>query len=154
MRRVVDAHQVIDRHVGVALRRRERRVAEDLLDRAQIGPAVEHVRRARVAERVRMQIGAARAERAVALHEHLHGAHGEPLPARREEERIGILVLASSDARARSERRDTGERIPGFSAERHDALFVSFADDARGHGAEIHVAAIERDRSLTRSPEP
>ena len=66
VRGVVDLEQVIGRDVGVALRRRERRVTEELLDRAEIGAAVEQVRRARVAERVGMEICATGVERAAA----------------------------------------------------------------------------------------
>ena len=48
MRGVVDPHEVLDRHVRVALRRRERSVPEHLLDGAEIRAPAEHVRRTRV----------------------------------------------------------------------------------------------------------
>ena len=54
MRTVVDAAQVARVDVAVELRRRERAVAEQLLDRAQVGAAVEQVGRERVPEAVRV----------------------------------------------------------------------------------------------------
>src|SRR6267143_84957 len=50
--RVVDAHELIRAHVGVALRRRQPAMAQELLDRPQVRPRVEQVRRERVPERV------------------------------------------------------------------------------------------------------
>ena len=50
-------------------------MAEHLLNCAQVRAAVEHVRRAGVAQGVRVQIGAARAERAVLVNEILYRAH-------------------------------------------------------------------------------
>ena len=124
MRRVVDREQVRDRDVGVALRRRERRVAEHLLDRAEIRAAVEQVRRAGVAERVRMEIGAAGAGEAVAADEELRGARVEAAPARRDEDRLRIEEArprmserggAASHARsASSALRPRGRCAPSF----------------------------------------
>src|SRR5436309_214507 len=59
---VVDLAQAPAVHVAVDLRRRERAVAEQLLDRAQVGAAFEQVRRERVAELVR--VGEQAAQRA------------------------------------------------------------------------------------------
>ena len=52
VRAVVDRHQPIHRQVGVALGRREARVAQELLDGSQVRPGVEEVRRAGVPEQV------------------------------------------------------------------------------------------------------
>ena len=57
MRPFVDLEQSIDADVRVALRRRQAGVAEELLDRAQVGAGVEQMRRAGVAERVGVQVG-------------------------------------------------------------------------------------------------
>ena len=140
---VVDAQQVIDRHVRVALGGRERRVAEDFLDRAQIGAAVEHVRGARVAQRVRVQIGASGAEHAALFRERLYGARREPVAVHREKE-----SARRADAPARTHDIVThGEirldRARGFFSERHDALLATLADDAHLALAQIHVAEIE-----------
>src|SRR4051794_593869 len=48
--------QALRRDVGVALGRGERRVPQDLLDRAQVGPALDEVRGGAVAERVRRDV--------------------------------------------------------------------------------------------------
>ena len=61
MRAVVDPAQALAVDVAVDLRRRERAVAEQLLDHAQVGAALEQVRRERVAQPVRV-----RADRAAA----------------------------------------------------------------------------------------
>src|SRR5688572_20276614 len=74
---VVDRQQAIERHVRVALRGRQARMAEQLLDHAQVRAAFEQMRRAGVAQRVGVQVGASGAERAVTLHELLHPAHAD-----------------------------------------------------------------------------
>src|SRR5690242_8511338 len=76
MRAVVDLPQAASVDVAVHLRRRERAVAEQLLDRPQVGAALEQMRRERVAQAVGMRQQAA--ERAGV----------EPPAARREEERV------------------------------------------------------------------
>src|SRR5258706_15518857 len=53
VRAVIGVHQSAEVDVGVALRRGEARVAEELLDGAQIGAAAEEVGRKGVAGRVR-----------------------------------------------------------------------------------------------------
>jgi hypothetical protein len=53
--------------MGIALRGRQRRVAQELLNGAKIRSSVEHVSGAGVTQSVGMQIRATRARRAVAL---------------------------------------------------------------------------------------
>src|SRR6478609_2657702 len=55
MRMVVDAPQPLRVDVAVHLGRREGAVAEELLDRAQIGAALEQMRRERMAQAMRMR---------------------------------------------------------------------------------------------------
>src|SRR2546430_17654470 len=55
MRMVVDAAQPLRIDVAVHLGRREGAVAEELLDRAQIGAALEQMRGERVAQAMRMR---------------------------------------------------------------------------------------------------
>ena len=57
MRLLVDLLEPLDARVGVDLRRRDRRVAEQLLHGSKIGPGVEQMRGERVAERVNAQPG-------------------------------------------------------------------------------------------------
>ena len=89
MRAVVDAAEAARVHVAVDLRRRERRVPEQLLDDAEVGAAFEEVRRERVPEAVGVAEEAA------------HGARVEPATARGEEDRV---VRADASA-GRPERR-------------------------------------------------
>src|SRR5512146_3563834 len=63
MRFVVDAAQMTRVDVAVHLRRRERAVSEQLLDRAEIRTAVEQVRGERVAQPVRVGDDAAQRAR-------------------------------------------------------------------------------------------
>ncbi len=155
---VVDLEQVLGRNMGVALRRRERGVAQELLDRAQIRAAVEQVRRARVTERMRMKIGSTGTERAVFVDEQLHGPNAEPPAARRNEDRPRIhgarlrMLQRRADAEIRLQRRHT------FSAEGHETLFVSLSADPSGRRAvAVPRSSSESDSdvsSLTRRPEP
>ena len=86
---VVDAAEALRVDVAVDLRRRERAVAEELLDRAQVGAALEQVRRERVPQAVRVR-------------EHAAQRRGvEPAAARGEEER----VLAPRASAGRASRR-------------------------------------------------
>ncbi len=64
--------------VGVALRRAQARVAEQLLNRAQIGAALEQVRRERVPQRVRADAEARAARRHVPPHQPVDAARRQP----------------------------------------------------------------------------
>ena len=77
MRAVVHAAQALRVHVTVDLRCRERGVAEELLDRAQVGPAFEQVRREGVSQAVRVP------------HEPAHGARIQPATSHGEKQRVG-----------------------------------------------------------------
>ena len=55
VRRFVDGTEPVAGHVGVDLGRREICVAEELLDRSEVGTAFEQVRSVRVAEGVRVE---------------------------------------------------------------------------------------------------
>ena len=73
---VIDLAQPLPVHVAVRLRRRERAVAEQLLDHAQVGAAFEQVRRERVAQAMRVR------------EQPPERARVEPPAARGEEERV------------------------------------------------------------------
>ena len=107
-------------------------MAEHLLDGAEVGAAVEQVGRAGVAERVRMEIGPARAERAVAVDEELHRREAEAAAARRDEEGARIDGARAQVRERSAEREVGGERLGGLASERHDALLAPLADDAGG----------------------
>src|SRR6476469_9524383 len=112
MGRVVDPAQALAVDVGVDLGRRQRAVTEQLLDRAEVGAALEQVRGERVPEPVWVP------------HETAQRGGLEPAAARREEERV---------IRARRERRPRREieaqAVGGFLAERDDALLAALAAD-------------------------
>src|SRR5439155_997753 len=68
---VVDAHELVRAHVGVALRRRQPAVAQELLDRPQVRARVEQVGRERVAQRVRADPPRDPARRRAPLHDRM-----------------------------------------------------------------------------------
>src|SRR5438128_1994820 len=81
VRLVVGFHQSAEVDVRVALRRREARMTEQLLDGAQIGARAEQVGREGVPERVRSRfVGASRREH-VTLHVARDASRREPAAA-------------------------------------------------------------------------
>ena len=92
---VVDLAEALAVDVAVDLRRRERRVAEQLLDRAQVGAALEQVRRERVPQPVRMRRDPSQRARV------------EAAAAHREEERVLGARCELRAARARGSARAT-----------------------------------------------
>ena len=102
MRLPVHLEQLRRVDVRVALRRAQARVAEQLLDRAQVGAALQQMRRERVAERVRADAGARAARRDVAPHEPVDAPRGQPCPrgSSRTADRVaGASVGARGSAR-------------------------------------------------------
>src|SRR5439155_20212781 len=86
VRLVVDAAQAAAVYMAVQLRRRQRAVTQQVLDRAQVGAALQQVRRERMPQAVRMREHAAQRRRV------------EPTSARRQEERV---LRAGRQLRAR-----------------------------------------------------
>ncbi len=126
---VVDPAQASAVHVGVHLRRRERGVAEQLLDRPQVGAALEQMRREGVSQPVRMGQDAPQRRRVEAP-----AAHGQ-------EQRI---VRAARQSRA------CIAQVPsdppgGLLAERHDALLAAFAPHVDVLLLEVDVLEVEAD---------
>ena len=64
MSSIVDLQQAIDRKMRVALGRRKALMAQEFLDHAQIGAALQHVRGAHVPQRMGMQIRTPERQRA------------------------------------------------------------------------------------------
>src|SRR6185503_15207754 len=124
VRAVVDAAQAAGVDVAVDLGRRQRRVAEQLLDRAQVGAALEEVRRVRVAEAVR--VGKEPAE----------GARVEPATACGEKHR----VARPPRERGSSVPEPASETPGGLLAERHEALLAALAADMDLLAVEVDVA--------------
>src|SRR5215210_6649341 len=108
---VVDAAQALAVDVAVHLRRRERAVAEQLLDRTQVGAALEEVRRERVPEPVRMSERPAQRRRV------------EATAAHREEER----VLRAPREPGPGVAEVAGEPVGRLLAEWNDPLLAALA---------------------------
>src|ERR1041385_1623271 len=90
MASIVHLEQAIQRQVCVPLRRRQARVTEHFLDGPEIGAALEHVRRTRVSERMRVKIRSAGAERAVTMGELLNPADSDSTATPSDEQRRRI----------------------------------------------------------------
>ena len=87
---LVDLLESLDARVGVDLRRRDRRVAEQLLHGAQVGAGVEEVRGEGVAQRVDAEAGVLVDLLEEARDGLLHGAHADALAGAREEHGVAI----------------------------------------------------------------
>ena len=77
MRFVIHIHELLNAGLCVALRRRERDVAEQFLNRTQVCAIREQVRGECVAERVRMKIPIHVGEARVFFHNRANGARPE-----------------------------------------------------------------------------
>src|ERR1019366_7769353 len=80
MRFLIHLEQLRGVHMRVALGGAEARVAEQLLDGAQVGAALEEMRRERVTQGVRTDAEPRAARRDVAPYETVHAPDGEPRP--------------------------------------------------------------------------
>ena len=126
---VVDLAQALGVDVAVHLRGRERGVAEQLLDRAQVGAALEQMRRERVPEPMRVRDEPAERRRV------------EPAAARREEQRV---LGAAGELRPRLAEVARDE-VRGLLAERDDAVLRALAlADVDELLLEVDVAEVER----------
>src|SRR5688500_6186962 len=133
---VIDLPQALGVDVAIDLRGRERGVAEELLDRAQVGAALEQVR----GEGVPQPVG---------VGEHpANRARVEPPAADGEEE--GVLG-AAREARADVAQVEPEQERRLF-AERHSALLASLPADEDEFLLEVHVGEVEAD--CLRAPQP
>src|SRR3954451_4943530 len=118
MRLLVHGDQLPVVEVRVLLRRRERDVAEELLDAAEVGAGIEEMRGERVAHRVRRSAGAQRRLANVAVEEAPYAARRNALPATvLEERRLSDVGDESCSSRDRPWHRSFRLRT-----ERHDPL--------------------------------
>src|SRR5512137_1562728 len=123
MELVVDAAKPVPADVGIDLRRRDLAVAEHELDRAQVRPALEQVRRERMPEDVGTDLGGQAGGRGVLAEKLPDPLPGERAAAPRQEK---LLPRAALDARP-----DLSEialdRGAGRTAERHDPFLAALA---------------------------
>ena len=130
----------------VDLSRRDTRVSQKLLDRAQVRPALEQMGRERVAQRVRRNAARRPPPRAPTCSSRRRTSDGdEPPPAAAEEQR-GSSRAAPSAWRATSQ--IAAQRALSGLADRHDPRLRALAGDADGLGVEVDVAEVERDDLL------
>src|SRR5947207_14521424 len=99
MRFAIHVEQLRGVDVRVALRRADARVAEKLLNGAQIGAALQQVRRERMPQRVRTDPRARAARGDVTPHEAIDAAHGEPRAAVVHKQRIAPTYVVSGFSR-------------------------------------------------------
>ena len=133
---VIDLAQPLAVHVAVRLRRRERAVAEQLLDHPQVGAALEQVRRECVPQPVRVR------------EQPPERARVEPPAARGDEQR----VLGAVDELRAAVVQVEPQPVCGLLAERDDALLAALAPDVDRLLLEVDVAEIEVDRLAAAQP--
>src|ERR1051325_3727258 len=114
----------------VSLSRRQTGMTEHFLKRAKVGAAFEHVRRARMPERVRVQIGATRSGSAVPVRQFLDPSDADASASLAHEQRGWVEPSGS-----RITERGTHGEIPlyggrRFRSERNDAFLVALSRDA------------------------
>src|SRR5215470_3195883 len=129
MRPIVDAAKAASVDVRVHLRRRERAVPEQFLNRAQVGSALEQVGCERVAEPVGVRQQASQR------------AGVESSASRGQEERV---LGASGELRACLVQ-VAGEPVRRLLTERYRAFLVALAVDAHELLLEVDVSEIEID---------
>src|SRR3990167_7997793 len=105
---VIDLLQPLGRDVRVDLRRREARVAQQLLDAAQIGPAVKQMRREAVAQAVRADGRRQPGELDVARDEPVHVAHRQALELLADEHGVGHAQLLRPPSEVGADRLQRG----------------------------------------------
>src|SRR3954469_23522222 len=89
------------------------------------------MRRAAVAQCVRVQVGPARAQHAVAPHDVLHLAHGQACAVAAEEQRRRVLRARTRMAQQRAQAEIALERARARLAKRYEAFFAALAEHAR-----------------------
>src|SRR3954447_25691553 len=141
--------QALGREVRVDLRRRNVRVAEHLLQRAQVAAAGEQVGREGVAQRVRahppLEAGGAR----VALDDLVEALARQAAAAAVEDE---TRLVAQPDERGTAAVEVGARGEDGLAADRHEALLAALAAGAQDPGLEVDVADLERDRLRRAQP--
>ena len=140
MRARVHVAKGVGSEVGVDLRRRHRRVAEQLLHDPHIRPSLEQVRRERVSERVGRNVldPGALGDR---LQDEPRVLPAEPAAASTEEQRRRRRALLAEDGPAAHE--PGVERTARKAPHGHEPLLVALAGDA--HDVLLHVVDVERD---------
>ena len=156
MRLPVDLQQLRRVDVGVALRRAQARVAEQLLNRAQVGAALQQVRRKRMAQRVRADAEPRAARGDVAADQPIDAADAQPRPAVVHEQRLAVAPrrrLAGPSPAPGERRLADGQLLPILQVvanrrgragvERHQPLLPALAQHPRHPRAQVDVVEVE-----------
>src|ERR1700730_17403266 len=98
MRGIVDLHQVLRAHVGIALRRAEPAVAQELLDEAQVRALSQHVRGEAVSEGVGRHAPVYARRAGPPLDDAMDAPRGQAAAARVGEERSTLLATHGEPA--------------------------------------------------------
>ena len=118
-------------------------MAEHLLDAAEVGPALEQVRRERMAEEVGVDpLGIEAGLGGESAHDQERAGAGERAALGVEED---LRAVAAVEVRP-STREVAAQGFHRLGAQRHDALLVAFADAADEAGVEIDAAALQAHR--------
>src|SRR5688572_14017482 len=119
-------------------------MTEELLNHAQIGAALEHVCRTRVAQRVRMQVAAPRAESSILAHEVLDLADAEATAVAPEQQRARILRARLRVTEQRPQREIFVVRALTGASDGNEALLAPLAEHGERAGVEPQRLAVER----------
>src|SRR5439155_21639683 len=129
-------------YVGVQLRRGEISVPQHLLDGAEIGAALEEMRRKRVAKEVRMDAFGLQTRLRGKAAQDQEGAGPCQGSAARVQEQLGAMACVEKRAPARE---IAADRFDGRTTDRHDAFLASLAERAHDPRLEVDVALPETD---------
>ena len=138
----VDLASPAIRDVRVALGRAEVGVAEHLLDAAEVGAALEEVRRERVAQQVGVDARRLEAGLLGELPQDEERAGAGQRPAAGVQEELG--AIAAVEVRA-AEREVAADGFGGGPAERHETFLASLAERADDASVEVDGALFEAD---------
>lgn len=132
--------QALDGDMGVHLRRGQARVPEQLLDRAQVRATLEHMRRRRVTQPVRPEVGHALRLGKDAMNDAAHRARVDALPALAQEDGGAAALVREFWATVRA---PIVERARRRDSVRHDPLPPALAEDAQRAPARVEVVDVK-----------
>lgn len=135
MRLIVDVREMLEIERGVDLRRGDAGVAEQFLHGAQIAARLQHVRGERMPQHVRMHVGGNAGDQRRALHTIAHDIRRQAIAARREKQRIRIVLhhlVTDGEPGAQGFQR--------LAADRHDAAPIALAEHFDLGGIELEPA--------------
>lgn len=138
----IDLQELRRVDVRVALRGRELHVAEQFLDRAQVGAALQQVRRKRMPQRMRRDAEARAARRDVLGNEALDAPPAEARAAEIHEQRVHALRTAQKGAIGEP----GANRLLRRLVEGDQPFLRTFPEHAHDAAAQVHIFEIEADK--------